>query len=265
MWGMRQSGEPWRSAVLFLAPALVLAAIVAEVVEREPLHLDGLLVPGSGPLNFEPLAFFLGVVTVIGGGIGLLAVAAIPIGYLISRRRFAAAAFIPVALAGAWVINRALKTSVDRRRPEDLESPLPNGWKQALAAVIIVAILAAWPTRWRSVSLLAGGALACLAVIDVIVTKAIPLTHGFDSFPSGHAVGSATLVSASVALTWHTRWRRHVVVAGSMFVILVGVSRVYFGVHYASDIFGGWCIGIAWTVLLARSFRGRLRREAVPA
>lgn len=68
------------------------------------------------------------------------------------------------------------------------------------------------------------------------------------SFPSGHAMGSATLAAVLIALAWHTRWRGPVCIAMAAFVLLIGVSRVYLGVHYPSDILAGWAIASAWTV-----------------
>jgi len=66
------------------------------------------------------------------------------------------------------------------------------------------------------------------------------------SFPSGHAMGSATLGMALVLLCWSTRWRWPVLIASLAFVLLVGVSRIYLGVHYPSDILAGWTAAIAW-------------------
>jgi len=66
------------------------------------------------------------------------------------------------------------------------------------------------------------------------------------SFPSGHAMGSATLGAALIILCWATRGRWPMTVASLVFVLLVGVSRVYLGVHYPSDILAGWSAAIAW-------------------
>jgi undecaprenyl-diphosphatase len=66
------------------------------------------------------------------------------------------------------------------------------------------------------------------------------------SFPSGHAMGSATLGVALIILCWPTRWRWPITVASLVFVLLVGVSRVYLGVHYPSDILAGWSAAVAW-------------------
>ena len=67
------------------------------------------------------------------------------------------------------------------------------------------------------------------------------------SFPSGHAMASATLAVALIVLAWPSRWRWVVLAASPVFVLLVGFSRVYLGVHYPSDILAGWAAAIAWT------------------
>lgn len=68
------------------------------------------------------------------------------------------------------------------------------------------------------------------------------------SFPSGHAMGSATLALVLVLLCWRTRWRWWMVGAMAIFVPMVGLSRVYLGVHYPSDILAGWAAASVWTV-----------------
>ncbi|MDH7452581.1 phosphatase PAP2 family protein [Luteimonas composti] len=68
------------------------------------------------------------------------------------------------------------------------------------------------------------------------------------SFPSGHAMGSMTLALVLVLLAWPTRLRWWVVAAMLVFVPMVGMSRVYLGVHYPSDILAGWAAAALWTV-----------------
>lgn len=84
------------------------------------------------------------------------------------------------------------------------------------------------------------------------------------SFPSGHAMGSMTLALVLVMLAWPTRARWRVVAVMVVFVPLVGVSRVYLGVHYPSDILAGWAAASIWVVgswlLLMRGERGRTVR-----
>jgi membrane-associated phospholipid phosphatase len=66
------------------------------------------------------------------------------------------------------------------------------------------------------------------------------------SFPSGHAMSTMAAVTALCVLLWPTRWRRPVLGVGALYVALVGTSRVYFGVHYPSDILAGWAASLAW-------------------
>ncbi len=70
------------------------------------------------------------------------------------------------------------------------------------------------------------------------------------SFPSGHAMGSMTLACVVVLLAWHTRWRWPLLTAMSVFVALVGISRIYLGVHYPSDILAGWSAALTWCVAM---------------
>lgn len=67
-------------------------------------------------------------------------------------------------------------------------------------------------------------------------------------FPSGHAMSSMTLVAVLVVLSWGSRWRAPVLIAGGLFVLTIGWTRLYLGVHYPSDILAGWAASIAWAV-----------------
>jgi undecaprenyl-diphosphatase len=86
-------------------------------------------------------------------------------------------------------------------------------------------------------------------------------------FPSGHAMSSMTLVAALLILTWGSRWFWLVLIVGSLFVLAIGWTRLYLGVHYPSDILAGWTASIAWaagvSMLLKphRSKRTSLERE----
>jgi undecaprenyl-diphosphatase len=77
-------------------------------------------------------------------------------------------------------------------------------------------------------------------------------------FPSGHAMSSMTLVAALVILTWGSRWGMLVLITGGLFVLAIGWTRLYLGVHYPSDILAGWTASIAWVTgvsLLVKPYR----------
>ncbi|MER3482900.1 MAG: hypothetical protein C4332_06840 [Meiothermus sp.] len=82
------------------------------------------------------------------------------------------------------------------------------------------------------------------------------------SFPSGHAMGSMAFAAALVVLAWPTRWRWPVTVGAGLFTLLVGVSRLYLGVHFPSDVLAGWCAALVWVTGLAVILRiGRVRSK----
>ena len=77
------------------------------------------------------------------------------------------------------------------------------------------------------------------------------------SFPSGHAAGSATLVIVVLVLAWPrltATGRRVAVPLGVAVAVVVGLSRMWLGVHYLSDVVAGWALGTAWALSLALAF-----------
>ena len=78
------------------------------------------------------------------------------------------------------------------------------------------------------------------------------------SFPSGHAMLSSAFTAMIVALIWRATkarpnagiWRLASAVIGVIFVAMVGLSRLYLGVHYPSDILAGWLASCAWIGLV---------------
>lgn len=67
-------------------------------------------------------------------------------------------------------------------------------------------------------------------------------------FPSGHSMASMTFTVALLILMWKTPWRNLIAVLGSLFVVAIAWTRLYLGVHYPSDILGGWMLSIAWAL-----------------
>ena len=77
------------------------------------------------------------------------------------------------------------------------------------------------------------------------------------SFPSGHSSGIATLVAVALVLAWPLlsgRARVWALAVGAALVVLVGLTRMWLGVHYLSDVIGGWSFGLAWTLGTALAF-----------
>ena len=81
------------------------------------------------------------------------------------------------------------------------------------------------------------------------------------SFPSGHAMQSMAVVAGLVVLTWDGRWRWPVMLIGVCFVLLVGLSRIYLGVHFPSDILAGWTASLAWVIGLSVLFKDVWRKR----
>lgn len=83
------------------------------------------------------------------------------------------------------------------------------------------------------------------------------------SFPSGHAMASAALGIGLVLVLWGSRWRWRVAIAAAAYVLFVGFSRMYLGVHYPSDIVAGWLVSGAWVMVVGLMFRSRLGNQVL--
>ncbi|HST43725.1 MAG TPA: phosphatase PAP2 family protein [Luteimonas sp.] len=156
-----------------------------------------------------------------------------------------------------------------------LFSEIGYAWGVVPADVLLVAALA-WRRQLRE-GLFAGVALAGSGVLNVAAKQVFSrerpslwesiAPETTYSFPSGHAMGSMTLALVLVLLAWPTRWRMPVLLAMALFVPMVGLSRIYLGVHYPSDILAGWAAASIWTVgVYLMVFRGDVPwRARVPA
>ncbi len=77
------------------------------------------------------------------------------------------------------------------------------------------------------------------------------------SFPSGQSSGVATLVTVGLLLTWPLLApgaRRMWTVLGMLLVLLVGLTRMWLGVHFLTDVLAGWALGMGWSLLTAVVF-----------
>jgi membrane-associated phospholipid phosphatase len=84
------------------------------------------------------------------------------------------------------------------------------------------------------------------------------------SFPSGHAMNSMAFCAALIVISWSSRWRGLVLACSAVFVPLVGLSRLYWGVHYPSDIAAGWACAIAWVCTVKYVFDMRVMSPICP-
>lgn len=133
----------------------------------------------------------------------------------------------------------------------------------AVVTAVVVALLLVRPARPAVAAYLVlsalGGAVVN-AVVKGLIERSRPPWVGVyaleDSFsyPSGHAMAGITVYVAlgAVALVvLRDPWRWPIGLALLAFGPLVGVSRVVLGVHWVTDVLGGWTLGAAWTCAAA--------------
>jgi membrane-associated phospholipid phosphatase len=147
------------------------------------------------------------------------------------------------------------------------------GGSQALLAVTVSATL--WLLLRRRVAhaalmvaALAGGELLNAALKGVFerprpsFSDPLATAAGF-SFPSGHAMVSLTVYGALafvLAASMGGRRGRVLVLATALALVLaIGFSRVYLGVHYASDVLAAYSAGLAWLTLCGLTLLGTAR------
>ncbi len=124
--------------------------------------------------------------------------------------------------------------------------------------VLVVLVIYRKLREARFLALAAGGSLLLNVLLKAWFQRARPAetwiyllpTPASLSFPSGHTMGSAGVIASLLVLLW-VRGAPHgaritALVSGAAFVVGVGVSRVYFGVHYPSDVLGAWLAATAW-------------------
>lgn len=168
------------------------------------------------------------------------------------------------------------------RVPGDPADPIGEPWfEEAMrditalgsAPTLVIAVLAvfgflALAKAWRPaifILLASGGGLVVSTLLKYTIDRPRPdlVPHGnliyTSSFPSGHSMLSAvvylTLAALVTRLIERRRLKAYALGVAMILTLLVGVSRVYLGVHWPSDVMAGWAAGAVWALgcwLLAR-------------
>lgn len=164
----------------------------------------------------------------------------------------------------------------DLRSPEDPARPIGPVWLErwsrevtVLGGGVVLALLTLLVAGYLLIErLYASTGLLLVAVIGgTILTTALKgyfdrdrpsvvphLTDSlFQSYPSGHSMMSSVVYLTLAVLLARAMKRRQVkiyCVAAALFLsFLVGLSRVYLGVHFPTDVVAGWAGGVAWALL----------------
>ena len=137
-------------------------------------------------------------------------------------------------------------------------------------AVILIAVagaLALWHQRHRLVlvcwlSAFFGGVLVN-RLLKLLIHRSRPIRVVHEStfsFPSGHAM-AATIGYGMLAYVMATYWRprglkrRYLYLSATILALAVGVSRIYLGVHFPTDVIGGFAAGTAWLAICVTGTR----------
>ena len=162
------------------------------------------------------------------------------------------------------------------RTPEDLSDPAGPNWVEefardmtALGGVGVIGLLTIAITGFLLLHKKKRSATFVLLSVFGGLVLSLLLKTGFDrprpelvphgsivytaSFPSGHATMSAVvyLTLGVLMARFHEHRRDKVFFLGLALLVtlLVGLSRVYLGVHWPTDVLGGWTLGVVWAML----------------
>jgi len=162
------------------------------------------------------------------------------------------------------------------REPGDASNPIGPAWLAdmmadltALGGIAVLTLLVVGVVFYllsvgkRGTALLVGGAVGSGAILSALLKLGFDrprpdliahLSHAYSSsFPSGHAMLSAvTYLTLGVLLARaHERRRTKIIVMtyGVTLTVLIGLSRIYLGVHWPTDVMAGWALGAAWAAV----------------
>lgn len=132
------------------------------------------------------------------------------------------------------------------------------GYNVLIAELVIALALFAW-LRWRRAAVWLAIAMTGSLVLDLTLKYIYHRTrptayfgtapHSY-SFPSGHAMSSFCFYGVMAGLlsarTKPLAWKILIWVAAALLVIAIGLSRIYLGVHYPSDVLAGYLAAAVW-------------------
>jgi len=174
----------------------------------------------------------------------------------------------------SMVDQPVLDAAVSRRTPwlndavtwfTDIGGPVGT---PILVAVVVGALALRWRT-WMPVVLIliaAAGSLLMTVATKGLARRArppldlaVPPFESSPSFPSGHTLNTtvvAAVVLYLVLLRTTATWQRVLVLAaGGLFVLAMGLSRVFLGHHWLTDVIAGWALGLAWALAVITAHR----------
>jgi len=162
------------------------------------------------------------------------------------------------------------------RNPSDVSDPVgPQSLEvlvrdiTALGGVLVLSLLCVfscgylWLRRQTGLALFVGFSVTLGTLINTLLKETIArarpdlFAHGtdaaFSSFPSGHAMMSTMVfltLGALLSLSTKERRIKIYILSWSIFLpLIVGLSRLYLGVHWPTDIIAGWIAGATWSLL----------------
>lgn len=215
---MKLPGRPKAVTVLTLGFALALLAAILlswlteEMLEGDTARFDryvrGVIHSAASPLFTSAMLFFTHLGSV--AGLGSILAVTLTVCWILDWPT--AAVLMIITMAGAMILDEALKLGIHRARPAPFFG--------------------------------------------------LPTPHSF-SYPSGHALFSFTFFSTAASLVTARVRRRSLRVAIWIAAILIflniGLSRIYLGVHYPTDVIAGYLTGILWVT--AVSLADRIYRD----
>lgn len=143
------------------------------------------------------------------------------------------------------------------------------GSGSVIAVIVIIALILFYAIlRHRSELVLLIGVVVGSALLNVVLKiifhRARPTINrlievsGY-SFPSGHSMAAFTLYGILSFLLWKHissyQGRTLLIIVSVLMIAMIGISRIYLGVHYPSDVLGGFLVSGIWLILSIWTFQ----------